>query len=76
MDEKQVEVIKKVDGPVIRDRRKMGKPLTIQIKVNRRNIRIIMCEYYLLSRHHLWCQDNTLDDYNSISCDFFLARVG
>lgn len=25
-----------------------------------------MCEYYLLSRHHLWCQDNTLDDYNSI----------
>lgn len=29
MDEKQVEVIKKVDGPVIRDRRKMGKPLTI-----------------------------------------------
>ena len=23
-----------------------------------------MCEYYSLSRHHLWCQDNTLDDYN------------
>lgn len=32
MDEKQVEVIKKVDGPVIRDRRKMGKPLTITRK--------------------------------------------
>lgn len=32
MEEKQVEVIKKVDGPVIRDRRKMGKPLTITRK--------------------------------------------
>ena len=32
MDEEQVEVIKKVDGPVIRDRRKMGKPLTITRK--------------------------------------------
>lgn len=32
MDEKQVEVIKKGDGPVIRDRRKMGKPLTITRK--------------------------------------------
>lgn len=27
-----------------------------------------MCEYYLLSRHHLWCQDNTLD------MDFSLFR--
>ena len=32
MEEKQVEVIKKVDGPVIRDSRKMGKPLTITRK--------------------------------------------
>lgn len=32
IEEKQVEVIKKVDGPVIRDRRKMGKPLTITRK--------------------------------------------
>ena len=32
MDEKQVEVIKKVDGPVIRDRRKMGNHLLLQEK--------------------------------------------
>lgn len=35
MDEKQVEVIKKVDGPVIRDRRKMG---------NRENEFQIICD--------------------------------
>lgn len=32
MEEKQVEVIKKSEGPVIRDRRLMGKPLTITRK--------------------------------------------
>lgn len=32
MEEKQVEVIKKAEGPVIRDRRLVGKPLTITRK--------------------------------------------
>lgn len=32
MEERQVEVIKKVEGPVIRDRRLVGKPLTITRK--------------------------------------------
>ena len=33
MEERQVEVIKKVEGPVIRDRRLVGKPLTITRKL-------------------------------------------
>ena len=32
MEERQVEVIKKVEGPVIRERRLVGKPLTITRK--------------------------------------------
>lgn len=32
MEEKQVEVIKKVDGPIVRDSRLIGKPLTIERK--------------------------------------------
>mgnify|MGYP006905685447 FL=1 len=32
MEEKQVEVIKKVEGPIVRDSRLMGKPLTIERK--------------------------------------------
>lgn len=32
MEEKQVEVIKKVEGPSVRDSRLIGKPLTIERK--------------------------------------------
>lgn len=32
MEEKQVEVIKKVEGPIVRDSRLIGKPLTIERK--------------------------------------------
>lgn len=67
MDEKQVEVIKKVDGPVIRDRRKMGKPLTITRKRVAAYVRVSTNGEEQIQKHHSQKSEEPLNTFSILN---------